>query len=196
MGFWDKALESWGKGRQFVDDLTQAIDFGEAAAGARAAGQDAAARAGNAALVLTAEQAFQVMTIRHGAAYPRKNATEMTRDEIEAVQWQLVESWKAYRRLSLVTNAVQWAFSKMISGSAPVPGPTDLLNALQALFQATGDHPSRAEVMEFWQKYSRGQLSIVEQVTKGLTEAGTTYRGGSLSNPSRRKVLDDLMNEP
>ncbi|TFI56619.1 hypothetical protein E2493_19235 [Sphingomonas parva] len=193
VNIWEKARESWETGRQILDQLKDAKDHVDAAKSTGSAALDAIDRSRNLPLVLTAEQALAAMRVRYGARYPRKSVREMTTSEIEAAQWELVEAWKAFRRLSLITSAIQWALSRMIRGKPPVPGAIDLLNALEALFKATGDNPSRSEIIDFWAKYSSDQLDIAEQVARGLAETGKKYKGGSLSSPSRRKMLDDIL---
>jgi hypothetical protein len=173
--------------------LTDKKELAEAGKGAIDAASEARSRLGNTPLVLTAEQAFRAMQMRYGVAYPRKSVREMSPDEVAHVEYELVESWKAFRRLSLITNAVQWALNKMIHGKAPVPDAKEVLNALEALFKATGDNPSRPEVIEFWAKYCSNQLDYAGQAARGLTEAGKMYKGGSLANPNRRKMLEDIM---
>lgn len=196
MSGWEKTKRKVDALREWLSDLNDAKETAEAAGGTAEAGIEALHRANNGPLVLTPEQALKAMKMRYGESYPRKTAREMTPEEIKLVEWELVESWKAFRRLSLITNAVQWAISKMITGKPPVPAPTDVLNALTALFNATGDNPTRAEVMEFWQKYSSDQLDMAAGVARGLTETGKKYMGGSQANPSRRKMLEDAMREP
>jgi len=149
----------------------------------------------NLPLVLTGPQAYGAMFVRYDRGYWVRSASAMTAHDIKDAQWQLVESWTTYRRLSLITNAIQWALSKMIGGSVPVPDHKDILNSLHALFNAWGDNPTRAEVMEFWAKYHSSQLSAAEQVAKGLTETGIKGRGGSLVVPSRRQALEEAMRD-
>jgi hypothetical protein len=195
MSFWEQARNRWESTRAQLDQLTEVNEAVEASAGVIAAAAAAGSRAGNLPLILTGAQAHHAMLIKYGSKYWVRSASAMTAHDIRDAQWHLVESWCAYRRLSLITNAVQWALAKMIGGSVPVPDYKDILNAMQALFNASGDNPTRAEVMEFWAKYHSGQLAVAEQAARGLTETGLNYRGGSLVSPSRRKALEDAMRE-
>jgi hypothetical protein len=73
-----------------------------------------------------------------------------------------------------------------------VPDVKDILNALQALFEAVGENGTRAEIMEFWAKFNSDQLTYAEQFARGLTKAGTNYRGGSTG---RQQLLDVIRDD-
>lgn len=193
MSAWDDALAYWKKGQQYKEKLNSAKEHAEAAKGVYDAAAEARGRSANAGVTLSAEEALGLMKLRHGPSYPRSSPREMTVDEIQAAEWEIVEAWKAFRRLSLITNAIQWAFNKMIRGHAPIPDAKELLNALEAVIRASGDKPTRKELMEFWDKYCTGQLDIAGQFAKGFAEAGKIHQGGSLAVPSRRKMIDDAL---
>ncbi|HEX8414255.1 MAG TPA: hypothetical protein VF637_10270, partial [Sphingomicrobium sp.] len=109
MSFWEKAFKTYEKARSYVDRAENAVETGRAANDTAKAGAAAKNRLQNGkTLILSAEQAFHVMTIKHGDKYTVKSPSKMGDGDIEHAQWLLVESWRAYRRLSLITNAVQW----------------------------------------------------------------------------------------